>query len=158
VGCVVGLGLYRVENPAESTRFTVGDFDKMCQLATTNKNIHGSIFYNTSSFDANRGGVIDMIKTKYFRNPAVRPAYGRKTEADPVIPTNVTITGTALNWTAANGLTSVVYLIPTGTTTTQVAAITKGNSYTVSIKGKYFVTTFNRNNTESEKSTEVSYN
>ena len=158
VGCVVGYALYRVENPAESTRFTVADFDRMFQLATANKKIHGSLLYNTSSFAANRGGVIDMLKAKYYKTPAVRPAFGRKTAAEPVVPANVTLTGTKLSWTAGTGLTSVVYLIPAGGTETQVAAITKENSFTVTSKGKYFVTTFNRDNEESKKSTEVTYN
>ena len=158
VGCVVGFALYRVENPAESTRFTVSDFDRMFQLATSNQKVHGSILYNTSSFAANRGGVIDMLKSKYFKNPAVRPVFGRQTEAAPVVPTNVLLTGATLSWHANSGLTSVVYFTPTGSTTPQIAAITQSTSYTVTTKGIYYVTTFNRNNVESEKSTEVTYN
>jgi uncharacterized lipoprotein YddW (UPF0748 family) len=158
VGCVVGLALYRVENPVETTRFTVADFDRMFQLTSSNQKIHGSIMYNTSSFAANRGGVIDMLKAKYFKNPAVRPAFGRKTEADPVVPANVTISGSVLSWTTSAGLSSVVYFIPAGATASQVVAITKSNSFTVTAKGTYFVTTFNRDNTESEKSKEVNYN
>jgi len=157
VGCIIGYALYRVENPAETTRFSVADFDRMFYLATSNQKVHGSILYNTSSFAANRGGVIDMLTTKYFKNPAVRPAFGRKTESEPAVPAQVRLTGTTLSWTAAAGLTSVVYLIPSGTTTAQVAAITKEASYTVAVRGTYFVTTFNRNNVESEKSTEVTY-
>jgi len=157
VGCVIGLGLYRVENPAESTRFTVADFDRMLHLTTSNTKIHGSVFYNTSSFAANRGGVINMVKTKYFKNPAVRPAFGRKTEPAPSIPTQVTLSGATLSWITALGLTSVVYFIPNGSTAAQVAAITKKNTYTVTERGKYFVTAFNRNNVESKKSAELTY-
>ena len=158
VGCIIGYALYRVENPSESTRFTVADFDRMFQLATSSQKVHGSLLYNTSSFAANRGGVIDMLKTKYYKNPAVRPAFGRKTELEPAVPTNVALNGATLHWTTTSEFTSVVYLIPVGSTQTQVAAITKQNSYTVTAKGRYFVTTFNRNNVESKKSTEVTYN
>ena len=158
VGCVVGFALYRVENPAESTRFTVADFDRMFYLTTSNPKVHGSILYNTSSFAANRGGAIDMLKSTYFKNPAVRPVFGRKTEADPVVPQNVTLTGATLGWSAPPELTSVVYLTPAGASQSQVVAITKEHSYTVSAKGSYFVTTCNRNNVESEKSLEVTYN
>ena len=158
VGCVIGFALYRVVNPSESVQFTVADFERQFQLAMASKKVHGSLLYNTSSFAANRGGVIDMLKSTYYKHPAVRPSFGRQTAADPVIPSGLTLSGTTLSWTAPAELTSVVYLTPAGSTETQVAAITKSRSFLVTVKGKYFVTTFNRENVESKKSNEVVYN
>jgi hypothetical protein len=70
----------------------------------------------------------------------------------------VTLNGTALSWTApAEGLTSVVYLIPEGKQTSDayIVKITQEKTFTITEKGKYLVTTFNKNNVESEPSIPV---
>jgi len=157
VPCLVGYPIYRINVDAG---FTTESFDKMHELARGKNNILGGIYYNTSLFTANLGGAADVVR-KYYDRPAVRPVVGRITESPPVIPENVTINGATLSWSApAAGLTSVVYLIPEGKTVEDayLVAITKENSLTVTEKGKYLVTTFNKNNVESSLSKSVIFN
>jgi uncharacterized lipoprotein YddW (UPF0748 family)/uncharacterized protein YjdB len=158
VPCLVGLPAYRVANPSESVVIPVNDFDEMFRLLRANDNISGSILYNSSAFNANRGGATDMMRTKYNQTPAIRPVFGRITEAAPVMPSGVQLNGVTLSWSANADLTSVVYLIPEGTVEAKVVAVTKGNSCTVAEKGEYFVSTINKNNVESAISKGVAYN
>ena len=154
VPCLVGLPTYRILT--SDGNFPVADYDEMFRLLRANEKISGSILYNSSAFNANRGGATDMMRTKYNQNPAVRPVVGRKTEATPAMPTNLQLNGVTLSWTSSGDVTSVVYLIPEGAREAKVAAITKGNSFTVTDKGEYFVSTINKNNVESAISNGVS--
>ncbi|MDR2125380.1 MAG: family 10 glycosylhydrolase [Prevotellaceae bacterium] len=121
----------------------------------------GSVLYSAKCFFDNNGhgklGVIDVLKD-LFKNPVILPFMGRKTMADPTPPTNVVLNGTTLAWNVAPELTSVVYVIPEGEKKAQIAVITASNTYQISVKGKYFVTTVNKDNVESEISNEVAYN
>ncbi|MDR2065806.1 MAG: family 10 glycosylhydrolase [Prevotellaceae bacterium] len=121
----------------------------------------GSVLYSAKCFFDNNGhgklGVIDVLK-ELFKKPVILPFMGRKTMEDPTPPANVVLNGTTLTWTAAPELKSVVYLIPENETKAQIAAITESNTYQISVKGKYFVTTVNKDNVESEISNEVAYN
>ncbi|MDR1984074.1 MAG: family 10 glycosylhydrolase [Prevotellaceae bacterium] len=159
---LIGHALYKIGDGSSSGFQTAQELVEQFKIANRQKGVKGSILYNASSFLANGGhgnlGVIDVLKTDIFKNPAVRPFMGRKIEADPTPATNVVLNGTTLAWTAATGLSSVVYVIPENETKAQVATITTGNNYQISIKGKYFVTTVNKDNVESEKSNEVEYN
>ena len=161
VPCLVGYPLYRIENPLQGN-FPLIDFENMLILARGKSNILGGIYYGTRDFKENRKGAnligaADVIR-KYYHRPAVRPVAGRITERPPLVPENVTLTGTTLSWTApADGLTSVVYLIPEGKQVSDacVVKITQEKTMTVTEKGTYLVTTFNRNNVESDPSKPV---
>jgi uncharacterized lipoprotein YddW (UPF0748 family) len=160
VALIVGHGLYRIGDGSSAGFQTAQELVDQFKIAARQSGVKGSVLYNASGFRANNWhgqlGMIDILKTDIFKNPAVRPFMGRKTVDDPT-PTSVSISGSTLTWSATSGLTSVVYFIPAGETKAQVAAIIDTNTYPISVKGKYFVTTVNKDNVESEKSNEVEY-
>ena len=164
---VVGFPLYRVEVPETSGPHSgrivikVDEFNTMFELTRARPNIVGDVFFTTRDHIANRRsgggtsgpgpGAADIIRN-YYTYPAVRPEIGRKTEMNPIVPQDVNLTGSLLTWTAPpQGLTSVVYIIPEGKEAkdAHIVAITGENSITVTEKGIYLLSTFNRNNVES---------
>jgi uncharacterized lipoprotein YddW (UPF0748 family) len=156
---LVGHYLSRVGDGTTST-FSAQEIVDQFKIVRRQSGVKGSLLFSAKCFFDNNGhgnlGIIDILKTDIFKNPAVRPFMGRKTVNDPTV-TSVSLSGSTLSWSAASGLNSVVYVIPDGETKAQVAAITAANTYSISVKGKYFVTTVNKDNVESEKSNEVEY-
>jgi uncharacterized lipoprotein YddW (UPF0748 family) len=161
VALLIGHALYKIGDGSSAGFQTTKELIDQFAIVRRKKSFIGSVLYNANSFLVNDGHgrieIIDVLKTEIFKNPAVRPFIGRKTVNDPTPPTNAAISGSTLTWSVASGLTSVVYVIPDGETKAQAAAITAANTYPISVKGKYFVTTVNKDNVESEKSNEVEY-
>jgi uncharacterized lipoprotein YddW (UPF0748 family) len=162
VALMIGHYLSRVGDNTSSQFTSAQEIVDQFTIVRRQSGTKGSLLYSAKCFFDNNGHgnleVIDVLKTDVFKNPAVRPFIGRKTEAEPTPPANVVLNGTTLTWTSASGLKSVVYLIPENETKAQIAAITASNTYQISAKGKYFVTAVNKDNVESEISNEVAYN
>ncbi|MDR1554193.1 MAG: family 10 glycosylhydrolase [Prevotellaceae bacterium] len=162
VALMIGHYLSRVDDGTSSQFTSAQEIVDQIAIVRRQSGTHGSLLFSAKCFFDNNGhgklGVIDALKTDVFQNPAVRPFVGRKTEAEPTPPTNVVLNGTVLTWNVSSGLTSVVYLVSEGQTKAKIATITASNTYAISEKGKYFVTTVNRDNVESEISNEVAYN
>ncbi|MDR2650878.1 MAG: family 10 glycosylhydrolase [Prevotellaceae bacterium] len=162
VTLMIGHYLSRVGDGSSSQFTSAQEIVDQFNIVRRQSGTRGSLLYSAKCFFDNDGhgklGVIDALKTDVFQNPAVRPFTGRKTEAEPAPATNVILNGTTLTWNVSSGLTSVVYLIPEEQPKAQIAIITQSNTYQISVKGKYFVTTVNRDNVESEISNEVEYN
>jgi uncharacterized lipoprotein YddW (UPF0748 family) len=158
---LIGHYLSRVGD-GTTTQFTSAqEIAEQIAIVRRQSGTKGSLLYSAKCFFDNEGhgklGVIDVLKD-LFKKPVILPFMGRKTMEDPAPPTNVILNGTTLTWNVSSGLTSVVYLIPEGQTKAQIATIIQSNTYQISVKGKYFVTTVNRDNVESEISNEVEYN
>jgi uncharacterized lipoprotein YddW (UPF0748 family) len=157
---VIGHYLSKVGN-GEADQFSAQEIVEQFKIVRRQSGTRGSILYSAKCFLDNSGhgnlNVIDILKSEVFNNPAVRPFAGRATLDAPAPATGVAVNGSTLTWTAASGLSSVVYVIPTGETKAQVAAITTANTHAISTNGKYFVTTVNKDNVESEKSATVAY-
>jgi uncharacterized lipoprotein YddW (UPF0748 family) len=162
VALMIGHYLSRVGDGTSSQFTSAQEIVDQFTIVRRQSGTMGSVLYSAKCFFDNNGhgnlGVIDVLKSDIFNNPAVRPFVGRKTMEDPVPPTNVVLNGTTLTWNVTSGLTSVVYFIPEGQTKAQIATITSSNTYVISEKGKYFVTAVNRDNVQSEISNEVAYN
>jgi uncharacterized lipoprotein YddW (UPF0748 family) len=162
VALMIGHYLSRVGDSTSNQFTSAQEIVDQVTIARRQSGVKGSLLYSAKCFFDNNGhgnlGVIDILKTDVFKNPAVRPFIGRNTEAAPTPPTNVVLNGTTLTWNVSPGLTSVVYLIPENETKAQIAIITASSAYQISVKGKYFVTAVNKDNVESEISNEVAYN
>ncbi|MDR0754904.1 MAG: family 10 glycosylhydrolase, partial [Prevotellaceae bacterium] len=162
VALMIGHYLSRVGDGTSSQFTSAKEIVDQFAIVRRQSGTKGSILFSAKCFFDNNGhgnlGVIDVLKTDVFQNPAVRPFIGRKTETDPTPPINVVLNGTTLTWNVSPDLTSVVYLIPENETKAQIATITASNTYHISVKGKYFVTAVNKDNVESEISDEVAYN
>ena len=158
---MIGHYLSRVGD-GTANAFTAQEIVDQYKIVRIHSDIKGSLLFSAKCFFDNGGsginGVIDLIKSEVYPTPAVRPFVGRKTLPDPTPVANVAMNGSTLTWSAPSpSLMSVVYVLPTGATKAQVAAITSENSYKVSKRGKYFVTTVNRNNVQSAVSSMVAY-
>jgi uncharacterized lipoprotein YddW (UPF0748 family) len=154
---MIGYGLYKFGDPAAGAVFqTTAELEQQFGLADAKPKVKGSVLYSAHYINDNKIGITNTLK-KLYKNPAVRPFAGRTTLPEPSPASNVNLNGATLTWNAAAGLQSVVYLIPENAAKAQVAAVTSSTSYTVSVKGKYFITTFNKDNTESEMSAQVEY-
>ena len=156
---VIGHGLYRFGAADGGAAFqNTNELVEQFRLINKLSGIQGSVMYNSNAFLANRINIIDVLQ-EIYKDPAVRPFIGRKTLPDPTSATGISQSGTTLTWTAAAGLSSVVYVLPTGETKAKVAAILLPgtNSYTMAERGEYFISTVNGNNVESEVSTGIIY-
>ena len=162
---LAGLPIYRILNQTDGN-FAFSSWESMMQLVKADRRIAGEIIYKTDDFVLNRRpvgstvGTADLMRS-YYERPAVRPAVlpsSRMKEPAPIVPQNVALTGDLLEWTALpEGQTAVVYIIPEGRPAEEayVVSITNENSITVTEKGEYFVTAFNKNNVESALSKSV---
>ena len=158
---MVGHYLSRVGD-GTSQSFTAQEIVEQYKIVRGFPKIKGSILFSAKCFFDNSGrgnlGVIELIKDEVYPTPAVRPFVGRKILPEPTPPANLVLNGTTLTWTQpASGFYSVVYAIPAGKTTAQVETITFGNTYKIPARGKYFVTTVNKQNVQSEVSAIVAY-
>ncbi|GBU07107.1 hypothetical protein AwDysgo_04380 [Bacteroidales bacterium] len=157
---MVGYALYKFVDPAQSDLLfrNKDELKLQFQRANLEPKIKGSVMFSAQSFkkdsDPAYQGLFQTLKEMY-RDPAVIPFIGRKTVADPSAAVAVNINGATLNWTAAADLRSVVYRIDK--TQIRVVAITSEKSLLLKEKGDYFVTTLNRDNTESAISNMVSF-
>ena len=154
---IVGHALYKFGDGTSSGFQTTKELTEQFRLINKVNGVQGSVLYDARAFFANRINIIDVLKEEVYKNPAVRPFVGRKTLPDPTPATGISQSGTTLTWTAAAGLSSVVYVIPTDETKAKVAAILTTNTFTMTERGKYFISTVNRNNVESEVSAPIIY-
>ena len=157
---LVGLPIYRILT--NEGNFSFANWELMLELVNAESRVLGQVIYTTRDFTANRGdgglGTADLMRS-YYKHPAVRPVINkRSTESAPTVPSTISLIGSTLAWTAPpTDHTSVVYLIPEGKPESDayIVAITKDNTINVTEKGKYVVSTFNRNNLESALSKPV---
>lgn len=166
---VIGYALYKFGDGTSGAAFqTTDDLDLQFARAALEPKIKGSAMYSAKYLFQNNIGIVDKLATIY-KNPAVMPFIGRKTEADPTPATSVALNGSTLSWNTATGLRTVVYCFEylkdaAGNQTSDMAdvasvvAITTGNSIAISTKGKYVLTTLNKDNVESAVSEGVIYN
>jgi len=154
---VIGYALYKFGDNSAGTQFmSVDELDLQFKRAALEPKVKGSAMYSAKSIMDNKIGITDKLAMLYS-NPAIIPFIGRKTEADPAPATNVRLNGMELRWDAASGLRSVVYLKTADSKIATVMKITLENSYNITLKGEYFVTILNRDNTESLISSFVEY-
>jgi uncharacterized lipoprotein YddW (UPF0748 family) len=69
--CYIGLGVYRAgSNKAwrDTTQLT-----RQIERIRQTSNIHGMIFFSSKSFEKNPNGWNDVLRLKYFREPAIIP-------------------------------------------------------------------------------------
>lgn len=172
---IIGHALYKFGETAkdalakaDSLQFqTVDELDLQFARTALEPKVKGNAMYSAKFLLENKIGIIDKLASIY-KNPAVMPFIGRKTEADPTPATGVTISGSNLSWSAASNLRSVVYcfeyttdangnLITIPAEIATVVAITKDNSIALTAKGEYCITTLNGDNVESAISDKVIY-
>ncbi|MDR3350806.1 MAG: family 10 glycosylhydrolase [Prevotellaceae bacterium] len=154
---MIGYALYKFGDPEAGAVFqTTAELEQQFSLANAKPKVQGSVLYSAHYIPDNKIGITNTLR-KLYKNPAVRPFAGRTTVSPPAPASNVRLSGATLRWNAAAELQSVVYLLPENDTKAQVVAITPADSCPVSLKGAYFVSTINRDNTESEVSAQVIY-
>ncbi len=69
--CYIGLGVYRAgSNKAWKDS---SQLPRQIERIRQTNNVHGMIFYSSKSFEKNPNGWNDMLRLKYFREPALVP-------------------------------------------------------------------------------------
>lgn len=136
--------------------------------------IKGSSMYSAISFKNNNLDILSAL-AEIYKDPAVIPFIGRKTEADPVPAKGISVDKSHwLSWDTESKQRSVVYAFLYSKdnngnvilgqdgrplregTVARVRAITTANTFEISEPGDYFVTTLNGDNLESEPTEVVS--
>jgi len=154
--CMIGYALYKFGDGESGAKFqTTSELVEQFRLANAQSKVLGSIMYSAKYFQENKMGIIDVLKSQIYKNPAVIPFAGRKVAADPSAVSNVTINSNTLKWSAGSGLRTVIYKVADNKGT--VVGITWDKEFTLSDKGDYCLTTLNIDNVESAISDIVSY-
>ncbi|MFO0415227.1 MAG: hypothetical protein ACK50E_06205, partial [Bacteroidota bacterium] len=69
--CYIGLGVYRAgSNKAWKDS---SQLPRQIERIRQTNNVHGMIFYSSKSFEKNPNGWNDILRLKYFREPALVP-------------------------------------------------------------------------------------
>jgi uncharacterized lipoprotein YddW (UPF0748 family) len=85
-----GLGAYRVNNGGTDANWNnPSQIPNQIRLNRTQSKVLGSIFYNTSSVNANPLGMRDSLRQDLWKKPALIPAMSWKDNVNPSAPSNL---------------------------------------------------------------------
>ena len=154
---MVGYALYKFGDATAGALFqTTAELENQFKLAHAQSKIMGSVMYSATYFNSNPLGIINILKSQIYPNPAVRPFLGRKTAADPTPVSGVSLSGSILKWNTGNELRTVIYKLDANKKGS-VVAITSAKEYTLPSRGTYCLTTVNKDNAESAVSEVITY-
>lgn len=155
VPVMVGYPLYRFYNAAEGN-LTAEELQNEFMYAYKESKIQGGVFYNSTAFKANRGGILEVLD-KYYANPALIPFMGRKTLPDPDKVSSLSVNSNSLSWNTVNGtdIRYAVYRIRNNKA--QIEAIVTDTSFELTRSGDYCVSAVNAENNEGAYSDIVTY-
>ena len=154
---MVGYALYKFGDATAGALFqTTAELENQFKLAHAQSKIMGSVMYSATYFNSNLLGIINILKSQIYPNPAVRPFLGRKTLGDPSPVSGVTLSGNTLKWSAGSDLRTVIYKLDADKKGS-VVAITSAKEYTLPSRGDYCLTTVNKDNSESAVSEIITY-
>src|SRR5690606_37205325 len=110
---VIGHALYKFGNSSEASPsspfFSTQELEKQFAMTKRRKKVVGSVMYSARDVYYNRIGITDKLEELYDHE-AIIPFAGRKIAPEPPTPSNVTISGSTLSWTATgSGIRSAVY-------------------------------------------------
>jgi hypothetical protein len=121
----VGQGPYRVSATSTEPGFrSASQLPSQIRLLRQQPNVQGSIFYNSTPLLANPMGLLDSLRTNFYRHPALMPTMPWKDNVPPTAPVMASVNNTSgtfveLRWqpgpAAADGEVArqyVVYRIP----------------------------------------------
>ncbi|MDR1090676.1 MAG: family 10 glycosylhydrolase [Prevotella sp.] len=152
---MVGYALYKFGDSSQGDKFmSTEELVQQFGLANARTNIKGSVLYNATCFNTNRIGIIDVLKSRIYKNPALIPFVGRKTLSEPTV-VSVMISGNKLMWNAPANLRFAIYKLENDRGT--IVGITGEQEFDLTDKGDYCVTVVNKDNVESAVSNIISY-
>ena len=156
---MVGYALYKFGDPTQGSSWqSTSELVSQFKLANAQSKMMGSVMYSAAYFNSNKLGIIDVLKSEIYTNPAVIPFVGRKTIADPTPASGIEqLSGNKIKWNRGNNLRTVIYKIDSDNKAS-VVAITSATEYTLPGKGDYCLTTLNKDNSESAISDIITIN
>ena len=118
----IGQAAYRINNGGTDANWSQPNLmPNELRLNRATPSVLGSIFYNTTSLKVNPLGIIDSLKTNFYKVPSLIPPMLWKDSIAPKAPTNLTATINAaqtdvtLRWTkpiaATDGETASYYVV-----------------------------------------------
>ena len=118
----IGQAAYRINNGGTDANWSQPNMmPSELRLNRATPSVLGSIFYNTTTLRANPLGIVDSLKTNFYKTPALIPPMTWKDNVPPKSPTNLTATINAaqtdvtLRWTkptaATDGETAKYYVV-----------------------------------------------
>ena len=118
----IGQAAYRINNGGTDANWLQPNMmPNELRLNRATPSVLGSIFYNTTTLRANPLGIVDSLKTNFYKTPALIPSMTWKDNVPPKAPTNLTATINAaqtdvtLRWTkptaATDGETAKYYVV-----------------------------------------------
>jgi uncharacterized lipoprotein YddW (UPF0748 family) len=152
---MVGYGIYRYASGASDGFGSSASFNTCYNLASANKRVTGSLFYNSSALVKNNVGITDAIQSA-FRTKVLFPYLGRTEEQKPAAPTDLKLSGSTLTW-SGNGSYYAIYKLESGGKRASLSGTVRDRSYALPAKGTYFVTALSAANAESELSEKAVY-
>lgn len=157
VPVMIGYGTYRFGKDGGFA--TSALFRDEYRLASTYKNVVGSIHYNSSALKNNAVGITDMVR-KVYEKPHLLPYLGRTPEDKSRVPGNLRLQGELLSWDGEGVLYGIYRDRDVGRLRGRQAvliATTARRSYRLRDKGTYYVTAVSKDNSESYVSDYVEY-
>ncbi len=156
---VVGHAMYKFGNssevPLSSPFFSTLELEKQFAMTKRKKKVVGSVMYSARDVYYNRIGITDKLEELYSHE-AIIPFAGRKVAAEPLVPSNVKITGNELSWAASgSGIRSAVYHFEDLEQEGTLVDVVTTTSLTINEPGFYVVTALNEDHLESEPSDPV---
>lgn len=149
---MIGHGFYKFGDPTMGTAFqSSGELQRQFDLTKLNTKVVGNVMYSAKYFNSDKVGVTTLL-TAIYKDPAVMPFLGRMVAAAPTAPTNVRIENNELKWNASANTKSVVYYFSDLKKEGKVLGITNANTFSITAKGYYTVSTLNADNQESKRS------
>lgn len=127
-------------------------------LAGRKANCYGHVFYNTSTLSKNPKSVQTVISNSFKTKALIPHLGGTGVDASPSAPANVVVSGGTLNWDKVDG--AAYYAVYKSNGDKQKATLldtVTELSYSLSTKGKYFVTALDKHNAQSAISEIVKY-
>lgn len=127
-------------------------------LAGRKANCYGHVFYNTSTLSKNPKNVQTAISNSFKTKALIPHLGGTGVDALPSAPANVVVSGGTLNWDKVDG--AAYYAVYKSNGDKQKATLldtVTELSYSLSTKGKYFVTALDKHNAQSAISEIVKY-
>jgi uncharacterized lipoprotein YddW (UPF0748 family) len=153
---VIGHGYYKFGANDGGAKFqNVQELENQFNLVRNNRYTVGSAIYSSRDILANRIGITDKLAELYAKD-VLMPFAGREVATAPVVPSNLKLTGSELNWVGSgNNIRFAVYYFSSLTVEGEIVGVTTANKINVTKNGHYAVTALNEDHVESKPSNTV---
>lgn len=149
---IIGYGTYNFKSNNSNSEFTDAKlFEEEHTLASSKKQVVGSMHYNASALKSNNVGITDKVKDVYAKNPRLMPYLGQNHEK-PASPVNLQNVAGTLKWEGEGTYYAIYKDKSSGRRRGKSASLigtTDKKEFKLPGKGTFYVTALDQFNNES---------